>query len=171
MSDIKKSGQGKDKQGRDSNKKRKPEFHRQNYKKLARLDTKWRKPRGHQSKLRKSKKGHAKRPRIGYKSPKVLIGLIDGLKPRRVFNLDDLKDTDPKKEIIIIASGVGLKKRQTIVERAKELGIRVRNLRRIKRKLIIRKKKTEKEAKKESEKEVKEKDAKEKTSDKKSERS
>jgi len=56
-------------------------------------------------------------------------------------------------------------------ELAKELGIRVRNLRRIKRKLSIRKKKTEKEAKKESEKEVKEKDAKEKTSDKKSERS
>ena len=119
----------------ENRRKNKPKFLRQNYKNLKRVGAKWRRPKGHQSKLRKRKKSHGKVPKIGYKSPEAASGLIDGLKPRRVFSPSDIDRCNPEKEIIIIASTVGLKKRKAIIEKAEKLGIKIRNLKKIKRRL------------------------------------
>ena len=44
-----------------------------------------------------------------------------------MYNVDDLENIDPKKQAVRIGGTVGTKKRITIEDRAKELGIRVLN--------------------------------------------
>ena len=119
--------------------------------KLKRLGTKWRKPRGRHNKQRLRKKrwklierieegkikhkymdalinaAYGKLPSIGRKKSKEERGKINGLLPKRVFNLRDLKGVDKDKEIVIIASQVGKKKRQEILNYCKENGIKVLN--------------------------------------------
>ncbi|MBL7206223.1 MAG: 50S ribosomal protein L32e [Candidatus Aenigmarchaeota archaeon] len=96
---------------------------KQSNKKLKKV---WRKPRGLDNKLKKKLKGRGKMPIVGYKKPSSIRGTVGGKKIFRVFNVSDLKKTD-KKGILLIASGVGKKKRLEILKNAEKQGLHVKN--------------------------------------------
>ncbi len=126
-----------------------PEFLRQDYHTHLRLKRKWRRPKGHQSKLRVNKGGSGVRPRIGFggHGESILV----------VRNISELEKT---KGNILLASQLGSKKAAEIAKRAEELGIKILNKRKLKRaekiaKKIESRKKIEKELKKQAETEMK----------------
>jgi len=145
---------------------------------------KYRKGKGLDNKMRLNIKGHVRRVRIGFKNMKKTSGLIKGLKPVMIKNLNDLKKIG-KSEIGIIAK-VGNKKRKELAEYAiknniklyldpkKTLKIIEEKLRKVKEKQEQRKikriekdkkaqKKAEKEAKKQAKQEAKAQKEEEKT--------
>lgn len=154
---------------RDKIKGRKPEYIRQDAHKKSKLEVKWVKPKGCQSKMRHHLKGKRKCAQIGYGSPLAAKGLhASGLRERMVNNLNEL-DLVAKGEGAVIGSSVGGKKRLEILKKAAEKKITVLNFRDIgeyikEREDAIKKKKEEKknsEKKKEEKKKETEKKAKE----------
>ena len=107
---------------------KKPRFLRQQFWQFRRLRDTWRRPRGRHSKQRRHYNYRPPVPRIGYSSPKKVRGLHpSGFKERLVYNINDLNEIDAEKEAIRIAHGVGRKKREEIIAKADEMGIRVLN--------------------------------------------
>lgn len=110
-------------------KSRRPKFSRQEwfrYKKLDR-DT-WRNPRGLHSKVRQNLKYRPDVVSIGYRSPKKVRGLHpSGFEEVLVHNTDDLEGLDPDKQAVMIAHGVGMRKRIDIESEADEMDLRVLN--------------------------------------------
>lgn len=103
----------------------KKKFKRQNSH-LKRLRDKWRRPRGHQSKLRLGRSGKGAKPSPGYGSPNK------GLHPSGYYevivrNIDDLDDIDPEIEAGRLSSKLGKRKRQKIREKAEEKNIKLLN--------------------------------------------
>lgn len=103
----------------------KDKFKRQNSH-FKRLDDKWRKPKGHQSKLRLGRSGKGAKPSPGYGSPNR------GMHPSGYYevlirNIDDLEDIDPETEAGRLSSRLGKKKRKKIREKAEEEGIKLLN--------------------------------------------
>ncbi len=146
---------------------KKPDFLRQDAHKVKKIDKKWARPKGRHSKMRVGLRGHGKRPSIGYSSPREVKGLNkQGLKEVLVNNINDLKKVkDKDKEVILLASNLGLKKRIEILKKVKELKLKIANIKDIDSfvsnvESFLRerkKKKEEKKPKKEAEKiEVKE---------------
>ena len=109
--------------------KRKPEFKRVDYhrhKKLRRSS--WRRPRGRHNKTRLHKKGKFISPSIGYGNDAALRGLHpSGYREVLVHNPEELEQVNAKEEAVRIAAGVGRRKRLQIVEKARELNIKVLN--------------------------------------------
>ena len=56
-------------------KKKKPDFIMQSAHKKSRLEQKWKRPRGIDSKMRLNLKGHQKCVEVGYRSPRAVRGL------------------------------------------------------------------------------------------------
>ncbi|USH00727.1 50S ribosomal protein L32e [Thermococcus argininiproducens] len=113
-------------------KRKKPKFLRQEWWRFPKFknDPKWRKPKGTDSKMRVKLKGKARSPSIGWSSPKAVRGLHpSGYEEVLVHNAKELESIDPTRQAARIASTVGKKKRIMIIERAKELGIKVLNAR------------------------------------------
>jgi large subunit ribosomal protein L32e len=109
-------------------KKKKPEFKRQEWYKKKSLGTKWRKPRGIHSKLRRKMKCKGRMPDPGYRSPKSIRGLNRfGYKEILIRNVNDLKKINPEKEVGVIARTVGNKKRMEILKSAREHNIKIVN--------------------------------------------
>lgn len=106
-------------------KKKKP-FLRQNYFRFKKLGEKWRRPRGKQSKMRIEIRGRTLKPKIGYKSPASMTGLVHGYTPVVVCNAGDLAKMK-KNETAVISSGVGLRKALEIQKKAEELGVKIYN--------------------------------------------
>jgi len=107
-----------------------PEFIRYHWWRYYRLERgyKWRKPKGNDNKSRLQLKGYPPIVKIGYRTPKEVRGLHpSGLKPVVVHNLKELEEVNKDKEIVYIASSVGRRKREALLKRAKELGLRVAN--------------------------------------------
>jgi large subunit ribosomal protein L32e len=108
-------------------KKKKPEFRRQENLRHRRLKSKWRRPKGKQSKLRMGEKARGKKPSVGFSSPRKVRGLSgSGMKELRVFTPKDLEKA--KGHSILIASSVGRKKRNEIIKKAWELGLEISNI-------------------------------------------
>jgi len=109
-------------------KKGMPKFRRQEWFRFRRLGEKWRRPRGKDSKMRMGKSGKPAMPSVGYKLPKPVRGLHpSGFAEVMVSNPKDIEGVNPGRQVIRIASSVGRRKREQILARAKELGIRVLN--------------------------------------------
>jgi large subunit ribosomal protein L32e len=109
-------------------KKKKPSFKRQEWFRMKRLGTKWRKPRGEHSKLRRHIKARGALPTVGYRSPSKVRGLNrEGLREVIVRNIKDMEKINKKEEIAIIASTVGKKKRLELLEYAHKNNIKVGN--------------------------------------------
>ena len=110
------------------NPRKKPKFLAQGAGILKRIKERWRRPRGLHSKMRKRKKGKRKMPSIGYRAPKELRGLHpSGFREVLVKSLKDLEKIDVKKDAIKISSKVGKKLREKIIQKAKEIGIKILN--------------------------------------------
>ena len=103
--------------------RKKPKFLRQTWHKKIKLGKgvkkklKWRAAKGRQSKIRLSRAGRARRPKIGWGSQdKKELVVIRNLK-----QLEDLKE----KEIII--GKVGKKKRKELIKKANEMKMKILN--------------------------------------------
>ncbi len=106
----------------------KKKFDRQNSHKFGRVSSSWRRPRGIHSNVRLNKKYAKDMPKPGYRAPKAVRGLHpSGFEDVLVHRPEDLEELDPEEDAARIASKVGGRKREAILEKADELGIYVLN--------------------------------------------
>lgn len=110
-------------------KRKKPEFIRKDSYKISRLGRrrkkkrKWRRPRGKHSKVREKRKSYPKQPSIGYGAPRE-----EKIKKqfKLIHNVEELESCKENEAVVI--AHVGKKKRKEIIEKAKEKGIKILNL-------------------------------------------
>lgn len=108
--------------------KKTPRFVRQEFGKFAKLEDKWRTPRGCDSKKDEGKRGKGASPKIGYKRPAEAREIHpSGFYPVMVRNTTELTVVDPKTQGAIIAAAVGRKKRNDIIKAANNLSITILN--------------------------------------------
>lgn len=116
---------------RKSAKEKKPKFIRQDAHKKANLRVCWRKPKGLQSKMRYKRPGYRCSVEVGYGSPSAVRGLSrEGLMPVTVNNPPDLNKIE-EGQAALISGNVGQMKKVEIVKKAKDLGIKVLNVKNI----------------------------------------
>lgn len=105
-----------------------PAFVRQESWRYVRIHPEWRKPKGIDSKMRRQDKGWPPLVRVGYRGPAESRGLHpSGHYEAMVHRPGDLERLVPGRDTARIGRTVGAKKRDLILERATELGIRVLN--------------------------------------------
>jgi len=110
--------------------RKKPKFVRQKSYliKFRKKDPVWRAPKGNCNKLRIGKKGHSKKPSIGYGTPLDIKYLQkNNLEGVLVSNLKDLEKINPKKQGIILKAGLGTRNKIQILEESKKNKIQVIN--------------------------------------------
>ncbi len=112
-------------------KKSKPKFNVLNSSKgkrgKKRVKERWRKPRGVDNKKRIREKWAGKSPSIGYKNSKSTRFLHpSGKREVLIHNLKDLEGLN-QDVVLRIASSIGKKKRELILEQAKSMGLRIVN--------------------------------------------
>jgi len=108
--------------------KKTPRFVRQEFGKFAKLEDKWRTPRGCDSKKDEGKRGKGASPKIGYKRPAEAREIHpSGFYPVMVRNTTELATVDPKTQGAIIAAAVGRKKRNDIIKAANDRAITILN--------------------------------------------
>lgn len=111
---------------------KKPKFLRIGYTQYSKLGLrrknkqKYRKGKGGENKMRLKMKGHLRNVSIGFRNEKKTRGLVNGLEPVLIYNLEQLKKIQ-KNEIGIIAK-MGNKKRIEIADYALKNNIRLLNL-------------------------------------------
>lgn len=109
--------------------RKRPSFERQDAPNLSRLKSHWRRPKGLQSKRRLQKRGHGALVRVGYRTP-VLARFMhrQGKLPVIINNHKELMALDVSKQTGVIASCVGMRKRQGLVRIASEKNIPLLNV-------------------------------------------
>ncbi|MGD0718152.1 MAG: 50S ribosomal protein L32e [Thermoplasmata archaeon] len=91
-------------------------------------DESWRRPRGLQSKQRRHYGYRSKIVRVGYRSPAKVRDLVpSGFRPIIIHTTADLEKLDAAKDAAVIARTVGTRRRLTLEETARRLGIHVLN--------------------------------------------
>lgn len=124
MADLKKSLEL-----RKAKNKKNPNFDRVNSLVKIRLQNTWRRPRGRQNKTRRKFKSYLHMVTVGYGKPRITKGMHkSGLHQKIVNTVSELQTLDKNTTGVIVASNVGQKKKITILNKAKELGLRVLNL-------------------------------------------
>lgn len=111
-------------------KKRTKKFIRHQSDRYDKLAPNWRKPKGIDNRVRRRFKGQYLMPNIGYGSnKKTRFMLPNGFKKFLVHNLRELEILMMQNRVYCaeIAHGVSSKKRKEIVERAKQLNVKVSN--------------------------------------------
>jgi len=107
---------------------KKPKFARQESWRYLRVKSRWRRPRGIDSKMREKLAGRPSSVSIGYGSPRPVRGIHpSGLKEVLIHRPEDLAKVNPERQAARIAHTVGAQKRTGILEKAKELKITVLN--------------------------------------------
>ena len=119
---------------KEQKKKKNPTFRTQNSWRYKRVDSRWRRPRGIDSKMQEKQGGWPDIVKVGYRKPKKVRNLHishqNGFQVREEFivnNLSDLELVLPHKHVIRIAKNVGLRKKEQIYSEAKSWGLRVLN--------------------------------------------
>jgi large subunit ribosomal protein L32e len=108
---------------------KKPKFVRAESWKFDRFSLSWRKPRGLDNKIRRKIKGWPPGPSTGYKGPLCARFLHpSGYREVLVFNVADLSTIDSNIQAARIAHTVGKRKRALIIAEAKNLNIKILNL-------------------------------------------
>lgn len=112
-------------------KKRRPTFARHEAGQKKRVGDNWRKPRGRQNKMRLNKAGHKVQISQGYRMPRLLRhhSTHIGLAIVHVRTMADMESIDAKKQCVIIASSVGMRKKQQMLDFAQEHKIQLVNIR------------------------------------------
>lgn len=110
-------------------KSKKPNFIREDYHKKKAVSKSWRGPRGLHSKMRHGFQGHRRTLEVGYGSPAEVKYLHkSGLFPIVVCNLAEISKINKTKQAAVISATVGTRKKVELVNKAKELGIKVINV-------------------------------------------
>jgi len=127
-------------------KQKKPNFVRPESWRYVRIKENWRRPRGLDHKVRLMYDGWPPGVSIGYRSPKATRGLHpSGYREVLVFNVEGLKNVDPKTQAIRIAHTVGKRKRVKILAEAKRKRLTILNVTSVKEKAAEEKEPTEQE--------------------------
>jgi large subunit ribosomal protein L32e len=127
-------------------KQKKPNFVRPESWRYVRIKENWRRPRGLDHKVRLMYDGWPPGVSIGYRSPRATRGLHpSGYREVLVFNVEGLKNVDPKTQVIRIAHTVGKRKRVKILAEAKRKRLTILNVTTIKEKVAEEKEPTEQE--------------------------
>jgi len=106
----------------------KPKFRRQEWHRYKKLGEKWRKARGKTSKTRRYEGRKPAMPAIGYRSPRETRGIHpSGYQDVLVCNLMELENLNPQIQAGRISSTIGQRKREKMIQKAKELGIKILN--------------------------------------------
>lgn len=109
-------------------KSHKPNFVREESWRYKRVKENWRRPKGIDSHMRKQIRGWPKRVKVGYRGPRAARYLHpSGYYDILVHNVAELSKLDHKKDAARIASAVGKRKRNEILERARTLKVKVLN--------------------------------------------
>lgn len=103
------------------------EFRRTNWFKFKRVGTFWRKPRGDDSKIKKKMAGHPPMPAPGYRSPRSVRGLHPSGYPYVVVHNEKELAAVGADHAVYLASTIGGRKREALLEKAKELKLKVLN--------------------------------------------
>jgi len=112
-------------------KRNKPKFLRNDWHKKIRLgrtvkkNRKWKGAKGRQNKLRLNRKGHSRRPKVGWSSEASIRGKVSGLDIVRVENVKELMKVE--KGMGILVASVGKKKRLEIIAKATEMKFEIIN--------------------------------------------
>jgi large subunit ribosomal protein L32e len=112
-------------------KRKKPKFLRTDWHKKIRLgrgvkkNQKWHGAKGRQNKFRLGRKGRGQRPKVGWGAENDTKNFVAGVEVVRVENLKELAAV--KKNTGVIVGSIGKKKRISILEKAKEMGLKVLN--------------------------------------------
>jgi large subunit ribosomal protein L32e len=107
---------------------RRPNFVRQESWRYVRIHPMWRKPKGVDNKMRRQDKGWPALVRVGYRGPIEGRGLHpSGQVEFLVQKPVDLEALVPGRDVARIGRTVGARKRDLILSRANELGLRVLN--------------------------------------------
>ena len=117
-------------------------FKSQDYARYKKLGIRWRRPVGRHSKMKIQKGGSPSMPRIGFRTPKSVrymckvsdskgSSLVNASIAKNIEDLETLKNNGAN--AIIISSGVGSKKALAIADRAKQMDLRVINMKKVKR--------------------------------------
>ena len=115
-------------QKRKENAANRPKFIRQESWRYVRIHPEGRKPKGVDNKVRRQDKGWPALVRIGYRGPVDARGLHpSGHYEVLVYNPAGLEGLVPGRDVARIGGTVGAKKRDAIIARATELGLRVVN--------------------------------------------
>lgn len=105
-----------------------PAFVRQESWRYVRIHPEWRKPKGVDNKVRRQDKGWPALVRVGYRGPVESRGLHpSGHFEVLIQRATDLDRLVPGRDVARIGGTVGAKKREAILQRATELGLRVVN--------------------------------------------
>ena len=132
------AGPGKEKKS--ATKRNKPKFLRTDWHKKIKLGRgvkkkqKWHGAKGRQNKLRLNRKGRMQRPKVGWGAEGEVKGFVSGVEAIRVENLKGLENI--KKGNGILIGKVGAKKRMDILDKAKEMKIKVLNKYRVRKNAI-----------------------------------
>lgn len=107
---------------------KKPDFKRQEWFRYKKLGEKWRKARGKTSKTRRYEKGKPAMPSIGYRSRNATRGLHpSGFQDVLVCSIMELEKLDPLVQAGRISATIGKRKKEVMLTKAKELGIKIIN--------------------------------------------
>jgi large subunit ribosomal protein L32e len=87
----------------------------------------WRRARGKHSKMRRKRKGYPAIVEIGFKQAKKTSGMINGMIPILVTNLNQMEKIQ-KGQAIIISSTIGAKKRVEMIKKAESMKLQILNL-------------------------------------------
>ncbi|MBW3001792.1 50S ribosomal protein L32e [Candidatus Woesearchaeota archaeon] len=111
-------------------KSKKPKYLREEHHKKKAVNKKsWRGPRGRHSKMRHGFQGHRATLEVGYGSPREARHLhSSGLLPVVVCNIAELSALDKSRQAAVISCRVGNKKKVVLVNKAKELGLKIINV-------------------------------------------
>lgn len=93
--------------------------------KLRKKLQKWRRPKGRDNKMRLKEKGRPVVVSIGYKKSSKIRNKVDNKIPKRISNINDLKNTH--KHDVIIVDKMGKKKKIEIAKIAKEKDLKILN--------------------------------------------
>ncbi len=114
---------------RKAHRRRKPVFVVKEFGKLAKIKRRWRLPRGRHSGVRQYHKGKPALPSIGYGSPRLIHGRhISGLQPVRVASLAALQALEPARDGAVLASGIGQRLKERLLEAALQHNITLLNV-------------------------------------------
>jgi large subunit ribosomal protein L32e len=113
---------------RKKQKSKKPHFVQTDQHKKKKLKDTWRRPRGLHNKKRQYILGKGEMARVGYGSPAAVKGLHpSGFIEVLLDRVQDVENVDPHTQAIRIARTVGQRKRLEIVEKARNLGLKILN--------------------------------------------
>ncbi|MDO5844422.1 MAG: 50S ribosomal protein L32e [Methanocorpusculum sp.] len=108
---------------------KKAKFARQCLQTKVTLKDTWRRPRGLHSKQRKDYIAKGEHPEAGFGSPRAVRGFHpSGYREVLIFTIAELESIDPATTAVRIGASVGNAKRFQIQDKAKELGIKVLNV-------------------------------------------